>query len=154
MFLPNKNRGFGGIPTDPKQPAKPMSRAMKRRLWVTVVLTFALMFIWFGCIALGERTHDPAPAYVVMIAYFSVFGVLLVTYLAYNRGFVNRDVTVDMLPEDWSEERKQAFVDGNRRRAEKSRWMVTLIIPFVVVFMVETLYLFVWDGFLSEFFKG
>ncbi len=154
MFSPNKNRGLGGLPADPKQPAPPMSRTMKRRLWVTVALSFALMFIWFACIALGDRLHDPAPAYIVMIVYFVAFAVLLITYLAYNRGFVNRDVTVDMLPADWSEERKQAFVEANRRRAEKSRWMVTLIIPFVVVFMAETLYLFVWDGFLSDFFKG
>ena len=29
--------------------------------------------------------------------------VLIITYLAYNRGFVNKNVTAEMLPADWSE---------------------------------------------------
>ena len=88
-----------------------------------------------------------------MIVYFVAFAALIVSYLLYNRAFVNKDVTVEMLPDEWSEEKKQAFVEGNRIRAEKSRWMVTLIIPFVVVFMCEALYLFVWDGLLSGLWK-
>ena len=59
-----------------------------------------------------------------------------------------------MLPDEWSEEKKQAFVEGNRIRAEKSRWMVMVIIPFLVVFMCEALYLFVWDGYLSNVFEN
>ena len=126
---------------------KPLSRETKKRLWTTLALTFILLFIYFGCIALGL-------AEAVMIAYFAAFTVLIVTYLAYNRAFVNKDVTVDMLPAEWSEEKKQAFVEGNRIRAEKSRWMVIVIIPFVIVFMCEALYLFLWDGLLSGLFAG
>ena len=90
----------------------------------------------------------------VMIVYFVAFAAILITYLAYNRCFINKDVTVDMLPAEWSEEKKLSFVEGNRARAEKSRWMVTIIIPFVVVFMCEALYLFVWDGYLADLFLG
>ena len=142
MFKPNQSPLLppnGG--REPK-PKKPVTKAVKRRLWTTLTLTLALLFIYYGCIALGW-------AEAVMIAYFSIFGALIVFYLAYNRAFVNKNVTVDMLPDEWSEEKKQAFVEGNRRRAENSRWMVTVMIPFVVVFMCEALYLFVWDGLLS-----
>lgn len=146
MFSPNKKR-----PSLPKNSggheAKPVSPEVKKRLWTTVALTFILLFIYYGCIALGL-------AEAVMVAYFLAFAALIITYLAYNRAFVNKDVTVDMLPADWSEEKKQAFVEGNRRRAEKSRWMVTVIIPFLIVFMCEALYLFVWDGYLSSLFEG
>ena len=117
------------------------------RLLVTVVLTFILLFLYYGCVAIGM-------AQAVMIAYFVVFAALIITYLAYNRGFVNKDVTVDMLPADWDEEKKQAFLEANRRRAERSRWMVMVIIPFVIVFMCEALYLFVWDAYLANYFKG
>ena len=106
-----------------------------------------LLIIYYGCIALGW-------VHAVMLVYFIAFAAIIITYLAYNRGFVNKDVTVDMLPDEWSEEKKQAFVEGNRIRAEKSRWMVAIIIPFVVVFMCEALYLFVWDGYLANLFKG
>ena len=154
MFSPNKKRpdlGKNGIP--PKE-QKPMDRETKRRLWATIVLTVILFVIWFGCIAVGEAQHNEVLVYGVMTAYFLVFAVLIITYLIYNRGFVNKDVTVEMLPPDWSEEQKQAFVAAEKSRAEKSRWMMIVIIPFLVVFMCEALYLFVWDSYLANYFKG
>ena len=145
MFSPNKNRPQ--LPKQPDKPSKPITPEMKKRLWTTVALTFILLFVYYGCMAIGF-------AKAVMIAYFVSFAVLIMVYLAYNRAFVNKDVTVDMLPDEWSEEKKQAFVEGNRVRAEKSRWMVMVIIPFVVVFMCEALYLFVWDGLLADVFEN
>ena len=143
-------------PKDSKdqKPRKPLSREAKNRLWVTSLLSVLLLMIWYGCMAIGTATHSDAVVYGVMIAYFVAFAALLISYLAYNRGFVNKNVTVDMLPMEWSEEKKQAFVEGNRIREDKSRWMVTVIIPFVVVFMVECLYLFVWEGFLRDILSG
>ena len=124
-----------------------MTREAKRRLWATAGLTLLLLVIWYGCMA-------AALAKAVMIAYFLVFAVLLVTYIAYNRGFVNKDVTAEMLPADWSEEKKQTFLENEKLRVQKSRWMLTIIIPFIIVFMCEALYLFVWDSYLADFFKG
>ena len=145
MFSPNKKRPdprIGGS----KEPV-PMTREAKRRLWATAGLTLLLLVIWYGCMA-------AALAKAVMIAYFLVFAVLLVTYIAYNRGFVNKDVTAEMLPADWSEEKKQTFLENEKLRVQKSRWMLTVIIPFIIVFMCEALYLFVWDSYLADFFKG
>ena len=147
MFSPNRKRPDLGKNGTPAKESVPMTREAKRRLWATAGLTVVLMAIWFGCMGAGM-------AKAVMIAYFVAFTALIVSYLLYNRAFVNKDVTVDMLPDEWSEEKKQAFVDGNRIRAEKSRWMMMVIIPFVVVFMCEALYLFVWDSYLADFFKG
>ena len=145
MFSPNRKRPdprIGGS----KEPV-PMTREAKRRLWATAGLTLLLLVIWYGCMA-------AALAKAVMIAYFLVFAVLLVTYIAYNRGFVNKDVTAEMLPADWSEEKKQTFLENEKLRVQKSRWMLTVIIPFIIVFMCEALYLFVWDSYLADFFKG
>lgn len=147
MFSPNRKRPDFGKNGTPAKESAPMTREAKRRLWATAGLTVVLMAIWFGCMGAGM-------AKAVMIAYFAVFGVLLLAYLAYNRGFVNKDVTAEMLPADWSEEKKQTFLQNEKLRVEKSRWMLTLIIPFIVVFMCEALYLFVWDSYLADFFKG
>ena len=151
MFNPNKSpllpQNDGGRD---KNPNKSMTPEVKRRLWTTVILSAVLLTVWYGCMALGEATCNDAFIYGVMIAYSVAFAALLMTYLAYNRAFVNKDVTVDMLPDEWSAEKKQSFVEENRRRAEKSRWMVTVIIPFVVVFLAEALYLFVWEGLLAD----
>ena len=145
MFSPNRKRPdprIGGS----KEPV-PMTREAKRRLWATAGLTLLLLVIWYGCMA-------AALAKAVMIAYFLVFAVLLVSYIAYNRGFVNKDVTAEMLPADWSEEKKQTFLENEKLRVQKSRWMLTVIIPFIIVFMCEALYLFVWDSYLADYFKG
>lgn len=154
MFSPNKKRPDLQKNGISQKEQKPMDREAKRRLWATVAMTVILFVIWYGCMAVGEARGNDVLVFGVMTAYFLVFAVLLVSYLAYNRCFVNKDVTVDMLPADWSEEKKQAFVAAEKTRAEKSRWMLVVIIPFVVVLMCEALYLFVWDGYLSNFFKG
>ena len=146
MFSPNRKRPDPMKNGASKEPV-PMTRDAKRRLWATAGLTVVLLAIWYGCMAV-------ALAKAVMIAYFVVFAVLLVTYLAYNRGFVNKDVTAEMLPADWSEEKKQTFLENEKLRVQKSRWMLTVIIPFIIVFMCEALYLFVWDSYLADFFKG
>ena len=154
MFSPNRKRPDLPKNGGPAKESVPMDRDTKRRLWATVGLTAVLLVIWYGCIAVGEATHNDVLVFGVMIAYFLVFAAMLITYLAYNRGFVNKDVTVEMLPADWSEEKKQDFVAANKARVQKSRWMLTVIIPFIVVFMCEALYLFVWDSYLADFFKG
>ena len=134
MFTPNPKR----------PPKKPISPEAKRRLVMVFLLTAVLLILYYGGMAIGLVRE-------VMIVYFVAFGLLLVGYLAYNRGFVTKNVTEADLPDDWPDEKKQAFVEGNRRRAEKSRWMLTLIIPFVLVFMAEALYLFVWDPHIKPF---
>ncbi len=153
MFSPNKNRR-PQLPASSADPRAAMTPAVKRRMWATVALTFILLIIWFGSLAIGEIYHNVSILYAVMIVYFLAFAAVLIAYLAYNRGFVNKDVTVEMLPAEWSDERKQAFVDDNRQRAERSRWMVVLIIPFAVVFLVDAIYLFVWDPYIADFFRG
>lgn len=150
MFSPNRNSLFSrNSGTD-----QPISKEAKRRMTVTVVLTAVAFVVWFGGIALAEHLQNLTIQYVIMSVYCLSFAVILIAYLLYNRAFVNKDVTEDMLPLDWSPEKRKAFVEDTRRRAEKSRWMLMLIIPFVVTFMAEALYLFVWDGYLAKLFGG
>lgn len=146
MFFPKSNR-----PNRPTPEKKPVSPEAKKQFAVVVVMSLVLLLLYYGLIAVF---NTELITMAVMTAYMVCFAVLLVTYIAYNRGFVNKDVTEDMLPRDWSPEKKQEFLEGNKRRAEKSRWMLVVIIPFIVVFMAEALYLFVWDGWLSHIFAS
>ena len=134
----------------PKKPPRP--EAVRERILV-LVATLVLLILYFSVQRLTEDgTLSRAAGYAVMILYMVSFGGLLVGYLIYNRAFINKDVTPDMLPSDWSDEKKQAFIDGNRRRAERSRWMLLLLIPFIFVFMAEAVYLFLWRGNLENWF--
>ncbi len=135
----------------PKKPPRP--EAVRERVLV-LVLTLVLTVLYFSVQRLADDGTLPrALGIAVMILYMVSFGGLLVGYLIYNRAFINRDVTVDMLPDDWPAEKKQEFVDGNRRRAERSRWLLLLLIPFVFVFLAEAMYLFLWLDNIENWFK-
>ena len=135
----------------PKKPPRP--GAVRERVLI-LVLTLVLMLLYFSVQRLADDGTLPrALGITVMVLYMVSFGGLLIAYLIYNRAFIHKDVTVDMLPEDWPEEKKQAFVDGNRRRAERSRWLLLLLIPFVFVFLAEAMYLFLWLDNIENWFK-
>ena len=79
----------------------------------------------------------------VMWGYMIALAVLVLVYILYNRGFSRKGITVDMLPDEWSEERKTEFVVSAKRRMDNSRWMLMFIIGFLVTFMFDAIYLFV-----------
>ncbi len=80
---------------------------------------------------------------IVMWAYLVGLAVLAIVYIFYNRGFLRKGITEDMLPQDWDDERKKAFVEDSARRIKKSAWMPAFAIAFFVTFFVEALDLFV-----------
>jgi len=133
----------------PPKERKSMKKEAKKQLIVILIMTVFLLGFYYGTLAFSPQLN-----FVVMIAYMIIFGVALVAYIIYNRGFVNKGVTEDMLPENWSDEKKKSFLAGEIRRAEKSRWMLVIIVPFAAVFMAEALYHYVWNGWLGNFFKN
>ena len=84
----------------------------------------------------------------IMWGYMATLTVLVIAYILYNRGFTRRGVDVDMLPEDWSEERRIEFVENGKRRLVRSRWVLILIIGFLVTFLFDAFELFVLSRFL------
>ncbi len=144
MFSPNRKRS-----ELPEREKKPVSPEAKKRLWAVLGMSVVLLVIYYGAMTINPELTMP-----VMLAYMIGFAGFLIAYLAYNRAFVNKGVTVDMLPPEWSEEKKLRFIADTKEREEKSRWMLVFIISFVVVFMAEALYLFVWDGWLSKMLLG
>lgn len=74
---------------------------------------------------------------IVMIAYMVIEAVFVFAYVIYNRGFSRRGVTRDMLPAEWSEEKKDSFIESGERRLKRSKWMLVVILAFLFVFMME-----------------
>ncbi len=95
----------------------------------------------------------PIIASTVTIAYMVILGGFLIAYVAYNRAFSRKGITPDMLPDSWSQEQKQNYIDDGERRIKRSRWMLAVIIPFLVTFIADALYLFIWNGLLANLFK-
>lgn len=132
----------------PKAPKKPIPEKTKKEMLLIVVLSVVFMFIYF---AAGE-IPVPAIAFTVMGIYMVALAVFSVVYIAYNYAFTRKGLTADMLPDDWSEEKKHEFIQKGKDRAQSSRWMIFIIFPLIVTFIADALYLFVWTGMLEKFF--
>ena len=140
-----KPRLLNGEPITQKR--RPPSKNTVWRIIAVMAATLFLLFIYYTCIGFGL-------AQPVMIIYMVIPAGLLIAYLIYNRGFVYKDVTPDMLPAEWSEERKSEILENSRVRAERSKWILAVLIPFVLVLLADALYLYVWCDFLKPFFTA
>ena len=78
---------------------------------------------------------------------FTVYSVLFAgfsfTYVIYNRGFSRNKVTLDMLPDEWPPEKKTDFIEDAKRRLERSKWMLTVIMPLIGIYAYELIDIFV-----------
>lgn len=113
---------------------------------VRIIITAALSILLFAFYRFS-LAFDFFP--YVMWGYMLATTVLALVYIFYNRGFSRKGVTVDMLPTDWSEEKKTEFVNSARTRMNRSRWMLIFMIGFLLTFMLDSIELFV-----IPYFKG
>lgn len=113
---------------------------------VRILITAALSVLLFAFYRLS-LAFDFFP--YVMWGYMLATTVLALVYIFYNRGFSRKGITVDMLPDKWSEEKKEEFVNSARKRMNRSRWMLMFIIGFLFTFMFDSIELFV-----IPYFKG
>ncbi len=84
--------------------------------------------------------------------FFALTLAFTLAYLIYNRGLSRDRITPDMLPEDWSAEKKCEFFSERDMRKKKSKWMLTIIIPLFLTLAFDMVNLFYLDS-LKEFFK-
>ena len=114
-----------------------------KRLTLQLILnTLLAMVVYFGCVALEF-------IYMLYI-YVGLSAVLFIVYMIYNRGFVLRGATPDMLPDTMSPVEKQARFDEAARRQRESRWMLTVIIPLVICILIDMLWLFFFEDLLLK----
>ena len=89
----------------------------------------------------------------ILIGYTGVATVLIFWYLIYNRGFSRKGVTHDMLPPEWTDEEKTAFIEDGEQRLRKSRPLLIACVAFVFTFIVDVIELTVIPFILGFFAK-
>lgn len=133
------------------QEKKQISPEAKKRavLLAANVITFTV--IYFVAINLNVIVLPASllgfPVYlapVIMILYWIALAVLAIVYIAYNRAFSRKGITVEMLPDSWTAEKKAEYIEDGKRRLESSQWMLAVIIPLLVPIMLDAIYLFTW----------
>lgn len=137
-------------PTNYSKVKKNISPKAKKRAGILIISSLASLFIYYGLTAI----NIPALQMGVMITYMAAFGIFLVAYIAYNRAFSRKGITIEMLPDTMTREQKEAYIKDGERRLERSEWMLMVIIPLLVTFAAEAMYLFVWTGLFEPIFAG
>ena len=116
---------------------------------ITYIISTALLSLLLFLI---YRVSLASPVFpYVMWSYMVILTVLVVLYILYNRGFSRKGITVDMLPDEWDDDKKQSFVEDADKRLEGSKWMLVLIISFLLTFFLDAVELFVIDKFIRSF---
>ncbi len=87
--------------------------------------------------------------YIVFGIYAFIAAASIIGYVIYNRGFSRNGVTREMLPADWSEEKKTDFIEDAKRRSERSRWLLIVAFAFLFTFAFDAFDLFVIKGLLG-----
>ncbi len=129
--------------THEKRILSPEAKKTAISLIINSLLLLAVYFIAMDIYIVGT---------IVTAVYWLAFGGFLIVYIAYNRAFSRKGVTLEMLPDTWSDEQKNEYIEDGVRRAKKSKWMLTVIFPLLVTIIADALYLFVWHGFLENYF--
>ena len=120
----------------PKQPQDPEKQARARKLMLLLFAnTIALVMLYFGLLYVGFDE--------IFIIYTVLAAVLALGYVVYNRGFVYKDATPEMLPDTLTPEQKQEILDGAAARDKRSRWLLTLLLPLVISVLLDVLFTFV-----------
>ena len=124
----------------PKKQAKDISRDTIKRVAILLLNTMILTIIYFGTMGLGQ----PLLSFIVTGGYWLAFAGFSIAYLMYNRGFAQKNVTAEMLPDSWDEARKAEFIETAEKRYKSSRWMISVIIPIMIPIALDAIYLFTW----------
>ncbi len=124
----------------------------KKKMVISLALvSLVSSVIYFGaCYGIDYlEISDPTSAMIISIVsvvvpviFWVTLAVFLVVYLIYNRAFSRKNITIDMLPREWSMEQKESYISDGKRRMEKSKWMLYIIIPLLVPVALDALYLF------------
>lgn len=122
------------------------SRRVERLLWL-----LSMIFLSAAVLLLYRFFLTSSVFPWVLGTYMVVFTLFLLAYVIYNRGFSRRNVTVEMLPDEWSEEKKEAFLADGRERMRKSKWMLLPIVAFGFTFAYDMIELFVIPYFRTMF---
>ena len=74
--------------------------------------------------------------------YLMAGGGLALWYIIYNRGFNTRGKTPDMLSDTLSLEERRELIRIGEERFEKTRWVLLILLPLLLVFLIDIVYLF------------
>jgi hypothetical protein len=144
MRLPNDNKfkPFGNRGLERQFVDQADFEAKKRLMIMLIGNSIVILTVYF---ILNRLDFWP-----IFFIYMGIAAVLTLIYTIYNRGFIYKGATPDMLPDTMSAQEKKEVLWEAAQRMKKTRWMLTLIIPFLLAFMLDALYLFLLEDLINS----
>ncbi len=110
-----------------------VSRSTKGLFWLFLVNSILFSVVYFCVASFGFP--------ITFVYLLLLLGVTLY-YVIYNRGFVYKNATPEMLPDTMTLPEKEALLATYERRLSSSRWALTLIFPIVLALALDIMYLY------------
>ncbi len=144
MAKKNKKRKKAVDKVDASEVIKLEARRRNRKYILPLIInTIVFLTVYWVLVSL--------PIYnVVLWIYLALTLGFTCAYIIYNRGFYRKGVTPDMLPDSMSLEEKQKFIAEGEERIERSKWMLTVIIPLMLTFCLDLFWLYVAEPILTN----
>lgn len=79
--------------------------------------------------------------------YAAVLTVLMCAYIIMNRGLGSKSPEPDMLPQDWSEEKKTEYIEDDRLRKKRAKPILMAVLPFIFTFLFDMLFIIITNIF-------
>ncbi len=121
-----------------------MKSETKKLMLCLLANTVLMIALYFAIPALTRFPYMPQ-------VYLAAGAGLGIYYVIYNRGFTGKGVTPEQLPDTMSLAEKQKFIEDSQERMQKSRWVLTVLIPILFTYMIDMVYLFVFPYFANLF---
>lgn len=116
------------------QPSDGDKKKAIRRILILIANTLGLATLYYVIPAFGF--------YYMPHIYLILGGGLAVWYVLYNHGFNTHGKTAEMLPDSLPLEERQRMIAEGTRRFEQTRWVLLILLPILLVFLFDTIYLF------------
>ena len=111
----------------------------KRLLIILAINSTLLTLIYFG---VGYGINLGLISLFLPVLYWIALAGFIIAYIIYNRAFTRKNMTPDMLPFSWTREQREEYIADGKRRLEKSKWMLTVIVPLSIPVALDALYSF------------
>ena len=128
-------------PTDRKQAA-----FKKNKKYILPLIINTILF--FGVYSVLVR-QSKGIMMATLWTYFALTIIFSFSYIIYNRGFSRMSVTPEMLPASMSPEEKEEFIENGKVRLEKSKWMLLIIFPLLMTFILDVVGIFILEPIIE-----
>ena len=113
------------------------------------IRTAAAMILIFLVIGLLYYALVSMQVVWVTPALYILAAVLFLVFFFVNRGFSSRLPEREQLPEEWSEEQKDLFLEEEGRRKRIARPIMVVLVPVLLLVAADMLYLVLIRDLLS-----